>query len=494
MSAMTARIRRTQMTEPTGRHEDEGLTPVAEREDDGLEPFEVNEFTYNGVLAYLSRIGASPLLTREQEQSLAIAMEDGTAETFDSLVRIPFTRDLLLTFPSRLGSGEVSLQDVTTLEESSHEDWTPSLSAELEAFAAAIGGIRQAWETRTGRKDDAALTALATELVRAYGEFRFGSGVVRIVLRTLHSQLERVAESEDGPDPADRADTNAFGTFDVNAGLLRGVATARTAERLFGLSGKALAEVVKDLNRAQRKLNEARSRMIRSNLRLVVAVAKHYVNRGMPLLDLIQEGNIGLIKAVARFKWRLGHKLSTYATWWIRQSICRAVSEYGRTIRVPSHLLECLGKVQRCKAKLRHDLGREPTTEEVCENSGFTTDQIERAERIVVKTLSLDMPIGEDDGELMDLVEDQGATRPFDEAVAGDMYAGVRRLLAGLTPKEEVILSLRYGIGGRRERTLEEVGAAIGLTRERVRQIEVKAISRLRATADSRELRTFLGG
>ncbi|MBM4394949.1 MAG: sigma-70 family RNA polymerase sigma factor [Deltaproteobacteria bacterium] len=474
---------------------------AAERED-GLEHAEQIErpewdaepgAPVNGILAYLSHVGEAPLLTREQERELAIAMEDGTRETFTHLVAIPLCRDHLLTFPHRLTSGEVSLQDVATLEESSHEDWTPSLTAELESFADRIEEIHPRWRRMLrGRPATAKQEEwLSAALHEAYGEFRFGAGIVRVVIKTLWRQLERLSDPG-GPDPEDRTDANAYGALEPDDGVLSVAASAQSAEMILGLAGPRLSEFVTALAAAQHKVIDSRSRMIRSNLRLVVSIAKHYMNRGMPLLDLVQEGNIGLMKAVGRFDWRFGHKFSTYATWWIRQSITRALAEHGRTIRIPLHLVECLSKVQRCKARLRHELDREPTAEEVAKVAGFTPDQVERAERTLLRTVSLETPIGDDDAQLMDVVEDAGAIHPFDEAVEGDMRVGIRRLLASLTPKEEAVIRLRYGIGTRREHTLEEVGEAVGLTRERVRQIEVKVLLRLRLPAGTRQMRSFL--
>jgi RNA polymerase sigma factor (sigma-70 family) len=449
----------------------------------------------NGILAYLSHVGETPLLTRDQERELAIAMEEGTRETFSHLVCVPFCRDHLLGFPNRLTSGEVPLQDVSTLEESSHEDWTPSLTSELEEFAARVDDLGARWNkmarTRsgTGQSSD---EWLAAALHEAYGEFRFGAGIVRMVVRSLGRQLERLADAGTGPDPEDRSDASAYGSLDLDAGVLSGAATSRATKLVLGLSGDELAQVVTELSRAQRKVSESRSRMIRANLRLVVSIAKHYMNRGMPLLDLIQEGNIGLMKAVGRFDWRFGHKFSTYATWWIRQSITRALAEHGRTIRVPLHLVECLSKVQRVRQRLQQGLDRDPSIEEVALEAGFTVEQVERAERTTVRTVSLEHPIGEDDAQLMDVVEDTNALQPFAEALEGDLRVGVRRLLASLTPKEEAVIRLRFGIGAKREHTLEEVGEAVGLTRERVRQIEVKALSRLRNPAIIKDMDSFL--
>ncbi len=446
----------------------------------------------NAILAYLSHVGKDPLLTRAEERDLAIAMEEGTRRTFQCLVRIPFCRDLLFTFPERLTSGEVPLQDISTLEESTHEDWTPSLTAELCDFSGRVEAIARRWRRAGAGRTRRAEERLAEALHQSYTEFRFGAGIVRVVVKTLWAQMERLSRPNGGPDPEDRTDTNAFGVFDLDRGVITGAASARTAERVLGLSGRELTRVAGELAEAQKQATEARSRMIRSNLRLVVSIAKHYMNRGMPLLDLIQEGNIGLMKAVSRFNWRLGHKFSTYATWWIRQSISRSLAEHSRTIRVPVHLVECLSKVQRTRARLQADLDREPTLGEVAREAGFTVEQVERAERVLVRTVSLETPLGDDDGELRDLVEDPNAEHPFHGVVTASLHTSVRRLLAGLTPKEEAIIRLRYGIGASREHTLEEVGAAVHLTRERVRQIEMKALLRLRHPALKKGLASYL--
>ncbi|NOZ00922.1 MAG: hypothetical protein GXP54_03415, partial [Deltaproteobacteria bacterium] len=250
----------------------------------------------NAILAYLGHVGEAPLLSRDEERDLAIAMEEGLRGTFVCMSKIPFCLDLLLNFPERLISGEVSLTDIATLEESSHEDWTPSLTAELEVFAGRIRKLRSRFNRsqRAEKSRKMAAKWLPEELHSEYKGFRFGAGIVRLVLKTLWAQMGRLSDSAAGPNPEDRTDTNAFGAVDMDHGILVGAASAKSAELVIGLRGRKLAAVVTELDGFQRLATESRSRMIRSNLRLVVSIAKHYMNRGMPLLDLIQEGNIGL--------------------------------------------------------------------------------------------------------------------------------------------------------------------------------------------------------
>ena len=239
--------------------------------------------------------------------------------------------------------------------------------------------------------------------------------------------------------------------------------------------------------------SEAKDLLTEANLRLVVSIAKHFRNHGIAFLDLIQEGNLGLMRAVEKFDYRRGFKFSTYATWWIRQAIMRAVADQGRTIRIPVHMVETINKVLRIQRQLSQQLGREPTTEELAEKAEMAVERIRDIQRISQDTMSLSQPIGEEDNSsLSDLIEDQAAEIPADAATRMLLNEAVQRALTGLTDREQEVVRLRFGLDDRRIRTLEEVGKIFGITRERVRQIEMKTLAKLRQPSVSRPLRDYL--
>ncbi|APH55611.1 RNA polymerase sigma factor rpoD [Granulibacter bethesdensis] len=361
------------------------------------------------------------------------------------------------------------------------------------------------------------------ELVAKVSEVRLHNGrVEELVLQLkqlnqrltgLEGQLLRLAESckvprdsfleqhrnhELEPNWLERVSTlpgkawkNFSARYPQEVGLIRGRIGEVAADA--GLPIPEFLRVYKTVNRGERDSARAKKEMIEANLRLVISIAKKYTNRGLQFLDLIQEGNIGLMKAVDKFEYRRGYKFSTYATWWIRQAITRSIADQARTIRIPVHMIETINKLVRTSRQMLHEIGREPQPEELAEKLGMPLEKVRKVLKIAKEPISLETPIGdEEDSHLGDFIEDKAAIIPLDAAIQANLREATTRVLSSLTPREERVLRMRFGIGMNTDHTLEEVGQQFNVTRERIRQIEAKALRKLKHPSRSRKLRSFL--
>jgi RNA polymerase primary sigma factor len=260
-----------------------------------------------------------------------------------------------------------------------------------------------------------------------------------------------------------------------------------------GLSSKQLKEALWAIEKGESRVKEAKYELIKANLRLVISIAKRYVNRGVSFLDLIQEGNIGLMKAVDKFEYRRGYKFGTYATWWVRQAITRAIADQARTIRIPVHMIEVINKLNRTSRTLVQQIGREPTLEEISKEMGVSMEYVQKVLKIIKKPISLETPIGEEeDGRLQDFIEDKWSISPQDAAINANLLKQTQKVLSTLNKREEKILRMRFGIEEKQDHTLEEVGQDFNVTRERIRQIEEKALRKLKHSSRAEKLKSFV--
>ena len=506
---------------------------------------------------YLREMGSVELLSRDGETAIAKRIEIGRKVMYDGLCRNPLTGRAITNWHCDLDQGRASLRDVVELgtglaaagnDPEIVEGEAQGVNARAAARAASIRTeaenlieevanthdrlsrlrmesitVRRGRQTtmipsrlKTMRRLERVLIGLISELqlnrkriedliAETYSSESYLVSLEGQLIRSARAYgisrkefLEQWRGSELATDWMSRVSGR-------DASWKRWVSRERPAikrirqeigtycEEVLGQDVSAFRETVRIVRQGEREAQAAKTEMVSANLRLVISIAKKYTNRGLPIEDLIQEGNIGLMKAVDKFEWRRGNKFSTYATWWIRQSITRAIADQARTIRIPVHLIETINKLNRTTRSFLHEHGREPRPEELAEELQIPLDKIRKVLKISKEPLSLEQPVGdEDDSQRGDFIEDEGAVQPLDLAVDRDLRDVVTNLFAGLTPREERVLRMRFGIGVSQEHTLEEVGRQFNVTRERIRQIEAKALRKLRKPAHAEALRGFI--
>jgi RNA polymerase primary sigma factor len=477
--------------------------------------------TSDPIRVYMREMGVVPLLTREQEVSIAKRIERGQKRAEKAIARSPIAVVELFRIGDELAAGALNIRDVVAfsdqMETEEHEDrseeylqWTiEGLNnirglykrglKEFEKFAEelkASRGKRSKKLLRYRRKLARTRLEIATEIrslhLKEAARQRLISAI-GIVYKEARS-LEREIESNN--EKLRRKGVKA----DKQKEYRKHVATARKRlkeiEAEHHLSPLEIKRSHQMIAVSEAQTAQAKHELTEANLRLVVSIAKKYQNRGLQFLDLIQEGNLGLMKGVDKFDWRRGYKFSTYATWWIRQAITRAIADQARTIRIPVHMIEVINKLKNTSRELVRELGREPTTEEIAKKMDTSVDKVRKARKLMQDPISLETPIGENgDSQLGDLIEDKSSESPAARVITSNLREIAGDVLQTLSPREERVIRLRFGlVNGGHERTLEEVGQNFNVTRERIRQIEAKALRKLRHPSRARLLKNFLEG
>jgi len=440
----------------------------------------------NPIRHYIKEMGGMALLTREGEKDIARQMEETKEEIKQVILSFPGTVKELLNALMALKNSRAAVKDIT-LEVDDEEEGDAELEFQRERVIALLERLKnvhdQSKQNSNGKKDK-----YREEIRKIITEINLSRKIAEKIVLRMKRYVDKITRIEH---EIERCKNMKVKEKSKNLMMLN-EKKARIEEEI-GISARQLKIYLQRIERAEQSFVLAKNELVKANLRLVVSMAKRYMHRGLSLLDLVQEGNIGLMKAVDRFEYKRGYKFSTYATWWIRQSITRAIADQARTIRIPVHMIETINKIIRVSRGLVQDLGREPYPDEIAEKIGFSADKVRKVLRITKEPISLETPINdEEDTHLADFIEDKNILTPQDSAIYDDLVENLDKILSTLTPREERVVRMRFGLGEKHDHTLEEVGQVFEVTRERIRQIEAKALRKLRHPTRTRHLRCFV--